>query len=74
MRPMSDIVGERLYILSVNQNLLKTIDAVEWRPSMRMRVILELDIEEDGVRLHGFEFRYRRPDLRIIPGSEWREK
>lgn len=71
MRKMSKIVEEQLILLSLNHELETAVDAVSWKPGNRMRVILELDVEEEGVRLHGFEFRYRNPSMKMILHSEW---
>ena len=72
MRKMSEIVSDQLLLLSNNRELRASVDAVSWQPGNRFRVILELDIEADGVKLHGYEFRYRNPGVRMIPNSQWR--
>lgn len=71
MKKMSEIVAEQLVLLAVNPELKGSVDAVSWKPGNRLRVVLELDVEEEGVRLHGFEFRYRNPSMKMIPHSEW---
>jgi len=71
MKRMSQIVRRQLRLLSSNQELEATVDAVQWKPGNRVRIILELDIHEDHVVLHGYEFRYRNPVVKPIPGSEW---
>lgn len=71
MKKMSEIVNEQLRLLAANPELEASVDAVNWQPGNRLRVILELDIEEGGVKLHGYEFRYRNPGVTTIPNSRW---
>jgi len=68
---MSKIVKEQLHLLAENPELRDSIDAVKWKAGNRLRIILELDIEAEGVKLHGYEFRYRNPSVKIIPNSKW---
>lgn len=71
MKKMSEIVNEQLRLLAKNIELAESVDAVNWKPGNRLRVILELDIEAEGVKLHGYEFRYRNPGVKMIPNSRW---
>lgn len=72
MKTMSQIVQEQLIILAQNSELLRSVDAIRWKKGNRLRIILELDIVHDGVKLHGYEFRYRNPGVVMITGSEWK--
>ena len=48
--------------LSDNTDLARMLDAVEWKPFMRCRIVLEIDTDDSGeVSPHGFEFRVRKP-------------
>jgi len=71
MRKISEIVTEQLCLLAVNPELKASVDAVSWKPGNRLRIILELDIEDTGVRMHGYEFRYRNPSMKMLPNSQW---
>ena len=66
MKAIEWIVQEELIRLAKNWDLGEAIQKVDWSPGMRLRIILELDILEDGARVHGFEFRFRKPDGRIV--------
>ena len=71
MKRMSQIVRRQLRLLANSPKLEASVDAIQWEPGNRLRIILELDVHEDHVNLHGYEFRYRNPDVKLIPGSEW---
>ena len=73
MKKMSQIVRRELHLLANDQELADSIDAVRWKPGNRLRVILELDIHENYVKRHGYEFRYRNPSTDLIPGSDWQK-
>jgi len=47
-------------------SLGRILDGINWTVGMRFRLVLELDIEENRVKVHGFEFRFRKPDGRIV--------
>jgi len=44
----------------------RTLDSVNWTEGMRLRLVLELDVLMDEVRVHGYEFRFRKPNGRIV--------
>jgi len=71
IKQMSQIVSQQLNLLAENPELMDSVDAVKWKAGNRLRIILELDIEAEGVKLHGYEFRYRNPGVQIIPNSKW---
>lgn len=79
MSLMESMIRRELRILSDNEDLMAAVRAVDWRPGMRARVLLELDVVEGGfslarlqglsysVRVHGFEFRFRKPAEGLTP-------
>jgi len=70
-KKMSQIVSQQLHVLAENPELIESVDAIRWQAGNRFRIILELDVEAEGVKLHGYEFRYRNPAVTMIPNSKW---
>jgi hypothetical protein len=58
---VSGIVGTRLQELAKDPSLHNTIARVDWENGMRLRIVFELDLEDNTIRTHGYEFRYRKP-------------
>ena len=61
---MTLTVKEKLVELSNDPNLLNIIASIKWKPNMRCRVVLEIDVNPSGeIEVHGFEFRVRKPSI-----------
>ena len=62
---MSSIVARKLRRLAKEAELGElsgVLDRINWKAGMRFRLVLELDVHQNAVEVHGYEFRYRKPN------------
>lgn len=58
---ITKFILKELRNLSKSQELIDDLAGMRWAPGYRARIILEVDVENDGPILHGYEVRKRVP-------------